>query len=166
MEGSGGRWKVGGRSRAKSLGCSELVMPQSSFRVKDLVGTVAKSRSEWWIDATAATAWLQPTDVVVPYRTVRIYTAVHTPIPLSTPLPFPFQPSPHLHRHLRSSPFHLPLLYLRALRASSSPSPPSTPPSCLTPLYPFAIPSFASGRSNTATKRHGCTYENVTHIST
>lgn len=95
-------------------------MPQSSFRVKDLVGTVAKSRSEWWIDATAATAWLQPADVVVlPYY--RIYTPVHTPIPpLSTPLPFPFQRSPHLHRHLRSSPFYVPLLYLRALRASSS----------------------------------------------
>lgn len=98
----------------------KLAMPQSSFRVKDLVGTVAKSRSEWWIDATAATAWLQPADVVVlPYY--RIYTPVHTPIPpLSTPLPFPFQRSPHLHRHLRSSPFYVPLLYLRALRASSS----------------------------------------------
>lgn len=49
------------------------------------------------------------------------YIPVHTPIPpLSTPLPFPFQRSPHLHRHLRSSPFYVPLLYLRALRASSS----------------------------------------------
>lgn len=54
----------------------ELVVPQSSFRVKDLVGTVAKSRGEWWIDATAATAWLQPADVVV--------ACIH-----------PYAPSPH-----------------------------------------------------------------------
>lgn len=150
-------------------------MPQSSFRVKDLVGTVAKSRSEWWIDATAATAWLQPADVVVlPYY--RIYTPVHTPIPpLSTPLPFPFQRSPHLHRHLRSSPFYVPLLYLRALRASSSfylsfslslflPLPYLF--SFFNPFQPPTISSFARGRSNTTTKRHDCTYENVTHIST
>lgn len=66
----------------------KLVMLQTSFRVKDLVGTVAKSRSEWWIDATAATAWLQPADVVVlPYH--RVYTAVHTPIPPIHPIAIP-----------------------------------------------------------------------------
>lgn len=84
-------------------------MPQSSFRVKDLVGTVAKSRSEWWIDATAATAWLQPADVVVlPYY--RIYTRTHphtSPIhPITIPIPtISSSPSPStLIPLLRSTP--------------------------------------------------------------
>lgn len=34
------------------------------------------------------------------------------------------------------------------------------------PFQPPTISSFARGRSNTTTKRHDCTYENVTHIST
>ena len=116
-------------------------------------------------------------------RTTAYIQPYTPPYPLSIPLPFPFQRSPHLHRHLRSSPFHVPLLYLRALRASSSLSlslsfsfsippflslhpNPSLSSFSIPPSIPTALSSFARGRSNTATKRHGCTYENVTHIST
>lgn len=113
----------------------ELAMPQSSFRVKDLVGAAAKSRGEWWIDATAATAWLQPADVAVLPRPPRIYirTHPHTPIhPIGIPIStISSSPSPSMFVPLFT--FHS--FTSRAPRASSS----RHPPPRHRPPHPFQL---------------------------
>lgn len=147
----------------------ELAVPQSSFRVKDLVGAAAKSRGEWWIDAAAATAWLQPADVVVLPCPSRIYvrTHPHTPIrPIAIPIPtidLLISIAIYVHPPFTFHSFTFGLLghprrALHPLHRLRLPPLPHAPPN---PRHRSPLGALIRLRGGT-----GCTYENVTHIST
>lgn len=89
----------------RSVDRKPVISRQQLFRLKISFGAQAttKSRCEWWIDATAATAWLQPRQQTSSRSVwVDIYTNVHTnptrTVVPPSPFPFlrsPFHPRPH-----------------------------------------------------------------------